>query len=127
MATVIATLCQQPENTVRQRLRECSLDREDKRGAKRQDLAVESCFAPLLRWILTWWESDEQRLALALDATTLRDPCTVVSVHVVDRGCAIPIAWMVVEATRQGSWKPHWEHLLNRVRRVIPPDWLWWC
>ena len=124
MAAVLADLCRQPETTMRQRLREFSLDREDKRGTKRQELAVEACFAPLLRWILTWWAPDEQRLALALDATTLRDTFPILSVHVVYRGWAIPIAWMVVEATRQGSWKPHGGRLLNRVRGVIPPEWM---
>jgi hypothetical protein len=123
VVAVLAILCQQSEHTVRQRLREFYYDKGEKRGANRQEVVVESCFAPLLRWVLAWWDPNERRLALALDATTLRDAFTVLSLHVVYCGCAIPIAWVVVNATRKGSWKPHWERLLNRVRDVVPPDW----
>src|SRR5882672_5533134 len=39
--------------TVRQRLREWCYPVERKRGAKRQALVVETCFAPLLGWVLS--------------------------------------------------------------------------
>lgn len=61
---------------------------------------------------------------MVLDATTLRDTFTILSVQVIYRGSTILIAWMVVEATRTGSWKLHWIRPLNQVRGVIPPDWL---
>src|SRR5918996_2983739 len=56
-------------NTVRQQLREFCYEATAKRGAKRQAVDVESCFAPLLAWVLRWWEG--RQLALAVDATAL--------------------------------------------------------
>ena len=59
-------------NTVRQQLREWCYEAKAKRGKPRQELAVESCFAPLLAWVLSGWEGHQ--LALAVDATTLGRP-----------------------------------------------------
>ena len=56
-------------NTVRQQLREWCYEAKAKRGGPRQELAVESCFAPLLGWVLSWWEGNQ--LAIAIEATTL--------------------------------------------------------
>jgi hypothetical protein len=50
---------------------------EDKKGEKRRELDVSMCFGPLLEWILAWWPADQPRLALALDATTLKKRFTV--------------------------------------------------
>ena len=58
------------EQSLLQRLREWCYGAEDKKGKKRRDLDVSTCFGPLLQWILAWWPADEPRLALALDATT---------------------------------------------------------
>ena len=55
-------------NTVRQQLREFCYEAKAKRGGPCQELKVESCFAPLLAWVLNWWEGNQ--LALAVDATT---------------------------------------------------------
>ena len=52
VAALLAPLLGTKENTLRQRLREWCYDATDKRGAKRQDLDVTTCFAPLLRWVL---------------------------------------------------------------------------
>lgn len=46
------------------------------KGKKRRELDVSTCFAPLLRWVLSWWPVEETRLALALDATTLKKRAT---------------------------------------------------
>src|SRR5256714_6315353 len=64
------------EASLVQRLREWCYGAQDKRGSKRRELDVSSCFAPLLGWILSWWPADEPRLALALDATTLKKRTT---------------------------------------------------
>ena len=56
-------------NTVRQQLREWCYEGKAKRGQSRQELAVETCFAPLLGGVVRWWEGTQ--LALAIDATTL--------------------------------------------------------
>jgi hypothetical protein len=39
------------------------------------------------------------------------------------RGCAIPIAWVVLPATKKGAWRPHWETLFTLLKDSIPPDW----
>ena len=113
----------QKENTVRQRLREWSWEASAKAGKQRQSLVVSCCFAPLLQWILTWWTSDEQRLALALDATSLGQRFTVLTVSVVYRGCAIPVAWKMVRAMEAGSWQPHWLTLLRELTSAVPRTW----
>ncbi|MDZ7970276.1 MAG: hypothetical protein RM368_35990 [Nostoc sp. DedSLP03] len=43
---------------------------------------------------------------MAADATTLSDRFSILAISVVYRGCGIPIAWKIVEATKPGSWKP---------------------
>jgi hypothetical protein len=43
-------------NTVRQQLREWGYAAQAKRGKPRQELGVETCFAPLLAWGLSGWE-----------------------------------------------------------------------
>jgi hypothetical protein len=111
------------EASLVQRLREWCYGAKDKRGHKRQELDVTTCFAPLLRWILRWWPADEPRLALALDATTLKKRFTVLCISVVYRGCAIPVAWKVVGAEEKGSWQPHWIGLLSHLQDTVPAEW----
>ncbi len=123
VAALLAPLLGAKETTVRQRLREWCYDKHDKRGPKRLDFDVTTCFAPLLRWVLAWWPSDERRLVLAMDASTLGQRFTVLAISVVYRGCAIPVAWQVVEATRKGAWRPHWEALFDHLQGSVPPDW----
>ena len=64
------------EASLVQRLREWCYGAQDKRGKQRRELDVRSCFAPLVCWILAWWPADERRLALALDATTVKKRTT---------------------------------------------------
>jgi hypothetical protein len=123
VAGFLAGLLTQPENTVRQRLREWYRDAEDKRGEKRRQLDVAESFVPLLVWLLSYWPSTEKRLALAMDATTLAQLFTVLTVSVVYRGCAIPVAWVILPATAKGAWKTHWLDLFQRLRGSIDPDW----
>lgn len=122
-ALFLALLLDKKENTMRQKLREFCYNAEDKRGQKRREIDVVDSFAPLLNWILSYWTSDEKRIALALDASTLRQVFTVLSLSVVYRGCAIPVAWLIVPACKKGAWKPHWIGLLKAVADVIPSDW----
>jgi hypothetical protein len=105
-------------NTVRQQLREWCYEAKAKRGQPRQELAVESCFAPLLAWVLRWWEG--QQLAIAIDATTLGQRFVVLVVSVVYRGCAIPVAWTVLPATEKHAWRGEWLRMLGLVRAVVP-------
>lgn len=111
------------ENSVRQRIREWYYAKEDKRGRGRCELEVRESFVPLLRWILSWWPEGDKRLALAMDATQLKDRLAVLVVSVVYRGCAIPIAWRVLPKAEKGSWKQSWLELFSPFQEVIPPDW----
>ena len=111
----------QTEETVRQRLRESLYDAGDKRGVHRREIDPVLCFAPLLKWILSHWMSEDQVLFLALDATTLRQTFTVLSISVLVGSCAIPVAWTVLPATQAGEWQPHWKGLLKAVHLLTKP------
>ena len=104
VSVLLALLLGQPEETLRQRLREWYYPAADKAGKKRRTLEVETCFAPLLQWVLAWWPEEQQELALALDATTLGQRFTVLCVSVLVRGCAIPVAWKVLAYNQKGCW-----------------------
>jgi len=107
VATLLGSLLHKHPATLRQQLREWCYAAEDKKGPKRQEVEVTTCFAPLLRWMLAWWAPEERRLVLALDATTLGQRFIVLVISVVYHGCAIPVAWTVVGATTKGAWRPH--------------------
>src|SRR5215831_12786393 len=109
------------EQTVRQQWREGYYDTRRKRGAKRQALRVETCFAPLLGWVVSWWQGTP--LALALDATTLGQRFVVLALSVVYRGCAIPVAWVILPAGAKHAWRREWLRLLRRLRPALPPGW----
>ena len=87
------------ENTVRQRLREWCYEAQAKWGKQRQEVHVETCFAPLLAWVLSGWTGTQ--LATALDATTWGDRFVVLAIRGLYRGCAIPVAWVVLEAGKK--------------------------
>ena len=73
ISLVCATLAIQlqcGERSLIKRLGEWCYNADDKKGKKRRELEVSTCFGPLLEWILAWWPADQPRLALALDATT---------------------------------------------------------
>lgn len=121
VAGVLAALLERKENTVRQQLREFCYEAAAKRGAHRQELAVEPCFVPLLRWVLEGYTGAQ--LALALDATTLGDRFVVLAISVVYRGCALPVAWTVLPAGDKRAWRPEWLRMLRQLRPAIPADW----
>jgi hypothetical protein len=123
VAAVLAAHLGSSEKDLRQQLREWLYDRVDKKGTKRVDWPVHYCFAPLLRWVLSLWSPGEHRLVLALDATSMKKVFVVLSISLVYRGCAIPVAWAVLPEGQKGAWKCPWLHLLAILRRVIPADW----
>jgi len=108
-------------NTVRQQLREFCYEAAAKRGSGRCALRVETCFLPLLAWVVGLWQSTQ--VALALDATTLGTRFTVLVLSVVYRGCAIPIVWVVLSATAKHAWRREWLRMLRQVHRAIPRSW----
>ena len=105
-------------NTVRQQLREFCSEAKAQRGGARQEITVETCFAPLLAWVLSW--GDGQQLALAVAATTLGQRFVVLVVSVVYRGCAIPIAWTALAATEKHAWRGEWLRRLRQGRAAVP-------
>jgi hypothetical protein len=118
VSTFLAEGLQQKENTVRQRLREWCYEANAKRGARRQAIRVETCFAPLLGWVLRWWTGTQ--IAMALDATTLGDRFVVLAISVLYRGCAIPVAWVVLEAGKKKAWRREWLRLLRQLKPAVP-------
>jgi hypothetical protein len=119
----LAKIEQVPANRLRQRLREFYYEAEAKRGKKRRAVDVQSCFSDLLRGILREWEGRPE-LALALDASTLGERFTVLSISVMYRGCGIPIAWKIIPAMQEGEWRPYWEEMLASLVGIVPQDWM---
>src|SRR4051794_20913320 len=89
-AVLAALLPWAPYHALRRRLREWLLDGADKACPCAAQVEVERCFAPLLRWVLAWWQGRE--LALAVDATAHREDVVALVVSVLYRGSAIPVA-----------------------------------
>lgn len=119
-SVMLSALLGQPENTIRQRLREWYWDAATKKGAKRREVNVENSFAPLLSWILSKWSGSQ--LALALDATLLGDRLAVLAVSVLYRGCAIPVAWTVLVANQEHARRKEWLRMLRLLQGAIPAD-----
>ncbi len=116
---------QEKENTVRQRLKEWYKEgtAKAKKKLKRVSLEVTECFAPLLKWVLDLLPQDSQELPIALDATSKGQNFTVLSINILYRGTAIPIAWKIVTGTEKGSWKPYWKELLSSFKGLVPSNW----
>jgi hypothetical protein len=127
VAVVLAYLLGRCEQAVREQLRDAYRDAPAKsgakRGVKRRSLEVTDCFAPLLRWVVALHPPGCRELALAMDASTLGQRFTVLSIHVLIRGCAIPVAWHIVRATAKGAWEPEWKALFAHLQGSVPDDW----
>jgi hypothetical protein len=121
VAAVLAVALDRQCNTVRQQMREFCWEAEAKAGTKRQEIVVENCFVPLLRWVVSRWQGTQ--LALALDATTLGDRFVVLAISVVYRGCAIPVAWRILPAGEKHAWRREWLRMLRLLRPAVPPTW----
>jgi len=121
VAVTLAALMGMGYSTIRSRLQEFYQPASAKSGTRRRELDVATCFAPLLAWTLKGWPSN--RLALALDATSLGDRFTVLSISVVYRGSASPVAWRIVRANVRHAWKPEWIALLRSFQTLVPAAW----
>ena len=119
-AVVSALLAVGGFHTVRQYLREWLYDGADKAAPCQTQVAVEHCFAPLLGWLLAWWHGRE--LALAVDATLHGQRVTALVVSVLYRGSAVPVAWHILRANRQGAWLRPLGRLLRQLRPAIPAE-----
>lgn len=118
----IASINDEKPNTVRQRLKEWYQEGQAKKGNRRSTLDVTKCFAPLFHWVLSLLPESIDRIALAMDASSIGNKFTVLSINIVLAGCGIPLAWKIVNATEPGSWKPYWQELIDRLKDVVPPD-----
>ena len=121
VSAFLATWLGRKEAAVYQQVRELCYEATAKRGTARQELVVETCFGPLLTWVVDQWEGTQ--MALALDATTWGDRLTVLALSVVYRGCAIPVAWVVLPANTKHAWRREWLRMLRQVHRAIPRSW----
>jgi hypothetical protein len=121
VSAFLAPWLSRKEHTVRQQLREFCYEAAAKRGTARCALRVETCFVPLLAWVVSLWQGTQ--LALALDATTLGTRFTVLVLSVVYRGCAIPVVWVVLPATAKHAWRREWLRMLRQVHRAVPRSW----
>ena len=102
----------------RQYLREWLYDGADKSAPCATQVEVQACFAPLLSWVLDLWQ--DEKLALAVDVTNQRDELVVITVSVLYRSCAIPVAWKVLPAQAKESWMEYLCHLMRLLAPVIP-------
>ena len=125
VSTLIAKVNQEQENTVRQRLKEWykSGEAKAKKGNKRASVEVTECFGSLLRWVVDLLPQTNKELLIAMDATSIGQNFTVLSINVLYRRCALPIAWKVVKGTEKGSWKPYWKQLFQSLKDIVPKDW----
>jgi hypothetical protein len=73
--------------------------------------------------VLEWWAADQHCLVLVCDASYLSDRFIVLSISVVYRACALPVAWKIIVANTPGSWQPHWLKLLARLAPAVPAHW----
>lgn len=117
VALCLATILGRSPNTTRQRVREWLLDAKDKHGSHRRGVPVDVCFEFLLRWIVRLWASDT--LLLALDATTHGSRHTVLTLSVLYRGCAIPVAWRILPGNVKNPWRKHWLRMLRVARKSL--------
>lgn len=106
--------------TVRQHLREWLYDGSDRARPCSTQVEVALCFPALLRWLLSWWQSNQ--LALAIDATLHRDRVTALVVSVLYRGSAIPVAWHILPANEKGPWLSPILDLLHQLGPAVPPN-----
>ena len=47
----------------------------------------------------------------------------VLAISVVYRGCAIPVAWVILPAGTKHAWRREWLRLLRLLRPAIPRGW----
>ena len=107
----------------RQKLREWCYDAQDKKGEQRGELDVWVCFGPLLSWLVSWWQAQEHQLVLVADASARGARLTILSVSVVYRGGAIPVAWQLLPTGAAGAWEPIWAAMLRRLAPAVPAEW----
>ena len=64
-----------------------------------------------------------KELPIAMDATSIGQNFTILSINVLYRRCAIPFAWKVVKATER-SWKPYRKELFQALKNIVPQNYI---
>jgi hypothetical protein len=105
-------------NTMRHQWREWCSEAKAQRGGPRHELAGETCFAPLLAWVLRWGEGNPRAVAVA--ATTLGQGVVGLVGSGGYRGCAIPVAGRVSPATEKPAGRGAWLGRLRPGRAAVP-------
>jgi len=107
-------------HAARERLRAWLYDGADRPAPCRTQVEVDACFAPVLRWVLAWWQGPT--LPLAVDATLDRTRHAAVVVSVLYRGTALPVGWVILPANVPGAWLAPLQPVLTALARVVPPE-----
>ena len=118
VTAALMPVCQRGVHTVRQYLREWLYDGGDKAAPCGTDITITACFVPLMRWVLSLWQGEQ--LVLAIDVTNLHDRLHALSVCVLYRGCAIPVAWHLRQGGEKGAWTPEFVRLFDHLAPAIP-------
>ncbi|WP_156823904.1 transposase [Oscillatoria acuminata] len=121
VAKFIASINDENSNTVECRLKEWYKEKSAKKGKKRKELDVTSCFGPLLKWVISLFPSDITHLPIVLNASNIKDKFTALTINVLYKGCAIPVAWKIVKGGEKGSYEPIWESLFMSLQGIVPP------
>jgi hypothetical protein len=108
-------------DAARQRLRELYQPAAVKPGRRRHQFDPVLCFGPLLRWAAAGCAG--RRITLAIDPTDLGGRFLILTVSVLYRSCAIPVAWHVQPAHQAGSWNDRWKELLGALRDRLGGGW----
>ena len=131
--TVTLALAHRPRgpahpHTLRRLQRELLYDDADRieSWGQGQELEVARCFAPLLRWVRSWWvptggrELAQEPRVLAADPTSKQDDLVALVISGVYRQHAVPVAWHIVGAQAKESWIDHFCRLLRRLAPAVP-------
>ncbi len=112
-------------HTLRRRLCDARKDDAERQEAWGADQArdVETCFAPLLAWVLSWrvppGPEAPPPLVLAVDPTHQADRLVALTVSVVLNQTALPVAWQMVPAQASLSWMASLCRLLARLAPAV--------
>src|SRR5215204_1861852 len=106
-------------HNLRQRFKEFTYEKAQKRGEKRREIVVKDQFAALLEWVLQRWGSPKQ-LVLGADVTYLKDHYTILCISVLYGQTAIPVAWKVLASNAKGEWHPLWVDLFASLASAVP-------
>ena len=121
VATCLALLLRHKVDAVEPRLDAWCGAAPHHAGGQRHTLGVTTCLVPLGRWVVALWRGTP--LALAREATALGGRFVVLTVRVVYRGCALPVAGTVLPATQPHAWRRAWRRRLRQGRPALPADW----